>query len=301
MGFDKKTYVIPEGTTFDGDTIRVNGDVVLSNDCQMVFNVEAQRLFAGERTTIEGDVQTDGDVRIDLFSTVEGNIACGGDACIGEGTKILGRLSLKGDLDVGDNVEIRDGFTARGWINIRSPIPMVLYVLLYLLELIKRGHSEEVDRILQELQRHDQVIAVAERYLFLPQGSSVGREAVINGSLQVGADCTVTGNHTVKGNVYVAPGSAVHGSIKATGTVVIDDQVTVTGNVEGQAVTVGLATVGGDVSAKKVSLFKNADISGTVNATEGVQFFDEKKKKMAAKVQRFRENVDVVDEVAEML
>lgn len=301
MGFDTKTYVIPAGTTFDGDTIRVNGDVVLSNNCRMDFNIESQRLFAGERTTIEGDVQTDGDVRIDLFSTVEGNIACGGDTYLGEGTKILGRLSLKGDLDVGDNVEIRDGFTARGWINIRSPIPMVIYVLLYLLELIKRGHSEEVDRILQELQSTDQVIAVAERYLFLPQGSSVGTEAVINGSLQIGTDCTVTGNHTVKGNVYVAPGSTVHGSIKATGTIIIDNQVTVTGNVEGQAVTVGLATISGDVSGTTVSLFKGADIAGTVNAPEGVQFFDEKKKKMASKVQRFRENVDVVDDVAELL
>jgi len=301
MGFDKKTYIIPEGTTFDGTTIRVNGDVVLSNNCLMNFSIEGQRLFAGERTIIEGDIQTDGDVRIDLFSTVAGNIVCGADAYIGEGTIINGRLALSGDLDVGDNVDIRDGFTARGWINIRSPIPVVIYVLLYLLELIKRGHSEEVDRILKELDNTNDIIVVAEHYLFLPQGSTVGQETTINGSLQIGNNCTVSGNHTVKGNVYVASGSTVHGSLKATGTVVIDNDVNIAGNVEGKSVTIGLSTIGGNVSGTIVSIFKNADITGTVNATEGIQFFDEKKKEMAAKLQRFEEDMDVVDEVSELL
>jgi predicted acyltransferase (DUF342 family) len=301
MGFDKKTYIIPAGTTFDGSTIRVGGDVVLSNNCQIVFNIEAQRIFAGERTTIDGDIQTDSDVRIDLFSAVTGNVICGGNAYIGEGTKIGGKLSLSGDLDVGDNVEIRDGFMARGWINIRSPIPMVIYVLLYLLELVKRGHSEEVNRILKELDCTNDMIAVADHYLFLPQGSTVGQESIINGSLQLGEDCTISGNHIVKGNIYVAPGGTVHGSLKATGTVIIDNDVTIAGNVEGKSVTIGLSTIHGNVCGTTISIFKNADIEGKVNASDGVLFYDEKTKRMAAKLQRFEKEVDVVDEVSEML
>jgi len=301
MGFDKKTYIIPEGTTFDGNTVRVNGDIVLSNNCLMNFNIEGHRLFAGERTVIEGDIQTDGDVRIDFFSKVAGSIVCGANAYVGEGTIINGRLSLSGDLDVGDNVEIQGGFTARGWINIRSPIPVVIYVLLYLFELIKRGHSEEVDRILKELDSTNDMIVVAEHYLFLPQGSTVGQESIINGSLQIGKDCTISGNHTVKGNVYVASGSTIHGSLKATGTVVIENDVNIVGNIEGKSVRIGLSTVGGSVSGTIISIFKNADIAGTVNATEGIQFFDETKKKMDAKLQRFEEDMDVVDEVSEML
>jgi predicted acyltransferase (DUF342 family) len=301
MGFDKKTYLIPEGTTFDGDTIRVPGDVVLSNDSQVAFNIESQRLFAGERSTIEGNIQTDSDVRIDLFSKIAGSIACGGDAFIGEGTTINGQLSLKGDLDVGDNVEIQGGFSARGWINIRSPIPMVIYLLLYLLELIKRGHSEEVDRILKELEQNQEIIAVADNYLFLPQGSSVGGETAVNGSLQVNKGSVVTGNHMVKGDVYIASECTFHGSIKATGNVVIDNGVTIAGNVEGESITIGLAKIEGNISGKKVILYKKADVAGTINAAEGMQFFDEKRKRMAAKLQRFVENVDVVDEVAEML
>ena len=301
MGFDKKTYVIPAGTTFDGHTVRVNGDVVLSNNCELCFNIEAQRLFAGERTTIKGDIQTDSDVRIDLFSAVTGNIICGGDAYLGEGTCIQGRLSLSGDLDVGDNVEIHDGFTARGWINIRSPIPMVIYVLLYLLELVKRGHSEEVDRILHEFDCTNEMIAIADHYLFLPQGSTVSQESMINGSLQVGEDCTIAGNHTVKGNVYVGPGATVHGSLKATGTIIIDNDVTIAGSVEGKAVTVGLSTIHGDVRGTTISIFKNADIAGKVSATDGVLFYDERTKRMATKLQRFEKEVDVADEISEML
>jgi predicted acyltransferase (DUF342 family) len=301
MGFDKKTYIIPAGTTFDGPTIRVKGDVVLSNNCKICFNIEAHRLFAGERTIMEGDIQTDGDVRIDLFSSVSGNIVCGGNAYIGEGTEIDGRLALSGDLDVGDNVEIHSGFSARGWINIRSPIPMVIYVLLYLLELIKRGHSEEVDRILTELDNSNEMIAVADHFLFLPQGSVISKESIINGSLQIGENCIVIGNHSIKGNAYVAPGSTVHGSIKASGTVIIDSEVNIVGNVEGKSVTIGLSSVGGNVKGTTVSIYKNADISGKVEATNGVHFFDERTKNMAAKLRRFNERIDVVDEVSEML
>ena len=113
MAFDRKTFVIPDGTLFDGRIIKVDGDAVIGNACSLEYGIEATRFFAGERVKIKGDITTASDVRIDLFSSVEGNIMCGGDAYIGEGTSIHGKLSLKRDLDVGDNVEITEGFEAK--------------------------------------------------------------------------------------------------------------------------------------------------------------------------------------------
>lgn len=301
MGFNKKTYIVPDGTKFDGGTIYVDGDAVVGNSCQVDFSISSERLFAGERTKINGNIVTKSDVRIDLFSAVEGNISCGGDAYIADGTRINGKLSLKGDLDVGDNVEIRDGFEAKGWINIRSPIPMVIYVLLYVLELLKRGHSEEVERILQELENNDEIISISEKYMFLPNSSSIGNDAVISGGLHVGKDCVITGNHRVKGNVTVESGSTIYGSLKASGNITLEDNVKVEGNVEGSTIKVGLCKIAGGIDGKKVEIFKNAEVAGTIKAPEGVNFFDAKRKKMKKKVERFKEKVDVVDEVAELL
>ncbi|MEA2054224.1 MAG: polymer-forming cytoskeletal protein [Candidatus Thermoplasmatota archaeon] len=301
MGFDRRAYIIPDGTKFDDGTIKVDGDAVIGNSCIVDFNVESERFFAGERTKINGHIITKGDVRMDLFSAIEGDVSCGANAYIADGTKINGNLSLKGDLDVGDNVEIRDGFEAKGWINIRSPIPMVIYVLLYILELIKRGHSKEVERILQELENNNDIISISEKYFFLPNGSSVGSDAIINGRLHVGKDCVITGNHKVKGSIFVGKGSAIHGSLKSSGDVTLEDGVKVEGNVEGGFIKIGLCNIAGNVDGRKVEIFRNANVSGVIKALEGIKFFDERKKKMKKKVERFKEKVDIVDEVAELL
>ena len=301
MGFNKRTYIIPDGTKFDGGTIRVEGDAVVGNSCQVDFNISSERLFAGERAKINGDIETKSDVRIDLFSTINGNVSCGGDAYIADGTKINGKLSLKGDLDVGDNVEISDGFEAKGWINIRSPIPMVIYVLLYVLELLKRGHSEEVERILQELEKNDEIISISEKYMFLPNSSSIGNDSAISGGLHVGKNCVITGNHRVRGNVTVESGSTIYGSLKVSGNITLEDGVKVEGNVEGSAIKVGMCNIAGGIDGKKVEIFRNAEVTGTIKALEGVNFFDAKKKRMKKKVDRFNDRVDIVDEVAELL
>ena len=301
MPFDRKTYVIPDGTVFDGEVIKVDGDAVIGNSCSVDFGIEAERFFAGERVKVKGNIKTKGDVRIDLFSSIEGDIICGGNAYIGEGTSIHGKLSLKGDLDVGDNVEITEGFEAKGWINIRSPIPFIIYVFLYLIELLKRGHSEEVERILQEMEK-DEMISISEKYLFLPNASVIGNEGIIQGSLQIGKNCKVKGNYKIKGNAFVGEDSTLIGSLKCSGNIILERKAIVEGNVEGNEIIIKKGcTIGGDVRGRKIEMQKDATIGGIIKATDGITFFDEKKKRMQKKVERFAEKADVVDEVAELL
>ena len=301
MPFDRKTYVIPDRTIFDGGIIKVDGDAVIGNSCSVDFGIEAERFFAGERVKVRGNIKTQGDVRIDLFSSIEGDIICGGNAYIGEGTSIHGKLSLKGDLDVGDNVEITEGFEAKGWINIRSPIPFIIYIFLYLIELLKRGHSEEVERILQEMEK-DEMISISEKYLFLPNGSIIGNEGIIQGSLHIGKNCKVVGNYKVKGNAFVGEGSILVGSLKCSGNILLEKKVRVEGNVEGNAITIKkMCNIGGNVKGKEIEIQKDANIGGVIKAVDGITFFDEREKKMKKKVERFTEKVDIVDEVAELL
>lgn len=293
--------MIPDGTTFDGKIIKVDGDAVIGNSCSVDFGIEATRFFAGERVKVKGNIKTNGDVRIDLFSLIEGNVMCGGDAYIGEGTSIHGKLSLRGDLDVGDNVEIKEGFEAKGWINIRSPIPFIIYVFIYLIELLKRGHSEEVERILQEMEKNE-MISISERYLFLPNASTVGSDGVIQGSFHVGKKCKIFGNYRIKGNAFVDEESIVIGSLKCSGNIALEKRVKLEGTIEGDNIIVKkMCNVAGDVKGKKIEMGKDAIIGGVMKATEGIKFFDEKEKKMRKKVERFTEKVDIVDEVAELL
>lgn len=300
MGFDTTTCVIPPGTRCDGEVIQLNGDAVIGNNCIAERTIAAERCFVGERTTV-GSLSAAGDIRIDHFSRVNGDVFCGGDAYIGEGCVVDGMLRLRGDLDVGDNVKVRDGFEAQGWIHIRDPLPMVIYVLLYLFELMKRGHSEEVERILKEYEEESAVISIAEDYLFLPHGSRLGDSSDIAGGLHIGKDCHVVGNMTAQGDVAVDGGSVVAGSLRTTGTVRVGDDVRVEGSITGTDVQIGDAFIAGDIDATTVVLSPAASVVGKITAADSVAFSDGARQKMDTAVERFEEQVDVVDGVSELL
>ena len=148
MTFDRKTLVIPDDTKFEEKTIVTKGDVVIGDRCLIQYGIKTDgRIFVGEHVVIDGDLDSTNDIRADIFTRIRGNVKSGGNVYFGEKVIVDGKLSLDGDLDVGDSVEIDQGFEAKGWINIRSPIPVVIYIFIYLMQLLKMGHSEEIDRI----------------------------------------------------------------------------------------------------------------------------------------------------------
>ncbi len=101
-----------------------------------------------------------GDVRIDNFCEIHGgDVYTTADAYLGEGgVKIKGRLIVNGgDLDIGgDNVQIeKGGFEAKGWISIRNPLPVLTYLVLYLVTLLGIEKEEEISEIMQKLFGYD--------------------------------------------------------------------------------------------------------------------------------------------------
>jgi len=176
MTFDRKTLVIPEDTKFEEKTIVTKGDVVIGDRCLLQFGIKTSgRIFIGEHVVIDGDIEAEKDIRADTFSRIRGNVKSGGNVYFGEKVTVNGKLSLTGDLDVGDSVEIDQGFEAKGWINIRSPIPVVIYIFIYLMQMMKMGHSEEIDRILSEMEENDgDTIPISETFLFIPNNSMIG-------------------------------------------------------------------------------------------------------------------------------
>jgi len=306
MTFDRKTLIIPDGTKFDELTIITKGDVVIADRCLLQFGIKTDgRIFVGEHVVIDGGLEATKDIRADIFSSIGGDVKSGGNVYLGEKVNIKGTLSLKGDLDVGDSVEIEKGFEAKGWINIRSPIPIVIYMFIYLMQLLKMGHSEEIDRILGEMEENEgDIIPISETFLFIPNNSIIGvQKSKVDFNLHVGKASRVLGNYDVKGNAFIDDGSIIHGTLKSGGDVFCGKKVTVQGNIDAHSdVRVEDKTkVAGNISAEKIYLSKTASVNGTLIGKKGVSFMTPSKGKAEEKVKRFESDVDIVDEVDDML
>jgi len=234
MTFDKRTLVIPEGTKFEEKTIVTKGDVVIGDRCLIQFGIKTDgRIFIGENVIIDGNLDATNDIRVDIFSSIGGDVKSGGNVYFGEKVKVNGKLSLKGDLDVGDSVEIEKGFEAKGWINIRSPIPIVIYIFIYLLQLLKMGHSDEINRILEEIEQNDgKTIPISERFLFIPNNSIIGiQKSKIDNNIFIGKKSRILGNYEIKGNAYIENDSILHGTLNSMGDVYCGKKAVIKGNI----------------------------------------------------------------------
>ncbi len=297
MAFDKRTLVLPAGTVFEERTIVGPGDFILGNHVQCGFGLKAGgRLFTGQGARVEGDLSCDGDLRLDQSTHIEGDIVGGANVYLGERCFIKGDLALEGDLDVGDDVRIGGQLKAKGWVQKRNPVPLIIYLFIYILELLRMGQSEEVERILKEMEEsEDSEIAVDEVFLFIPDGSEIGlQSSEIKGGLEVGEGCRVLGNLTVRGDVVLGRNVTVHGALRADGDVTMDPE----SEVQGDLVSGGTATIGescqvfGAVKANAVEMYTSATVDGKVVAAEGVAFRTESQDKAVATAEEKAEEME---------
>jgi len=306
MTFDRKTCVIPDGTKFEEKTIVTKGDVVIGDRCLVQFGIKTDgRIFIGEHVIIDGNLEATNDIRVDIFSSIGGNVKSGGNVYFGEKVKVKGKLSLNGDLDVGDSVEIDKGFEAKGWINIRSPIPVVIYIFIYLIQLLKMGHSEEIDRILSEMEENNgDTIPISEIFLFIPNNSIIGvQKSKVDFNLNVGKKSKLLGNFELKGNVFIEDDSIVYGTLKSTGDVFCGKKSTIQGNIDsnGDIRVEDKVKIAGNINGNKIFLSKNATVNGELFAKEGISFMSASEKEAEEKIIRFKNDADIVDEVENML
>jgi predicted acyltransferase (DUF342 family) len=292
LPFDKHTLTLPAGTRFEEHTIVAPGDIIVGDGCTVAFGLRGQgRVFVGEKAQLLGGITAQGDVRVDHFTSVHGDVRTEGAAFLGEKVVVKGKLQAR-DLDVGDSVSIEGGFDAKGWVSIRNPVPVVMYLFIYLLQLLGQGRSEEVEKILQQLEEGDgEAIVVGQGYLYVPAGSQLGlQEGVVKGNLEVGAQCRVLANLNVRGWARLEAGSTMVGALRAAQDVHVGDGCVVEGDLECQG-TLHLGAdcrVAGSIEARKVSMVQSARIEGTVQARDGIAFVTPQSQAMVEKVEDFR-------------
>jgi len=256
---------IPDGTHIKEHDLVTDGDVLVGGQSDVELGVRGASVVAGERVTFGGDIEADGDCRLDMWCDVDGNVLVGQDAYLGERVHITGQLIVSGDLDIGDDVDIERGFEANGWIVIRNPMPTIVFLFVYLSQLLRIGEEEAAEDIMSELldddHEHDPVM--------IPRSSSVSDDAWrVSTPASVGADCRLHGNVRAE-SITVGVDTEIFGSLRAREDIAISAETTIHGDVTTRNGTVRIAantTVRGDVSADDVVLHDAAVVEGAIRA-----------------------------------
>jgi len=258
---------IPDGTTVEEHDLVTDGDVVVGGQSTVEFGVRGRSVIADERVRFGGHIEAEGDCRLDMWCDVTDNVLVGEDAYIGERVHIGGELRVAGDLDIGDDVDIEDGFEANGWIVIRNPMPTIVFLFVYLSQLLRIGEDEAAEEVLSELLGED------DEYepLLIPRGASVSDDAWrVSTPAVIGDDCRLHGNIRAE-SLEVGRDNVVFGSLRAREGVVLGKGSEIKGDVTTRDGDVRIGPgvkVWGDISADTVELHENATIDGKIRASE---------------------------------
>ena len=257
---------IPDGTTVEEHDLVTDGDVVVGGQSTVEFGVRGRSVIADERVRFGGNIEAEGDCRLDMWCDVADNVLVGEDAYIGERVHIGGELRVAGDLDIGDDVDIEEGFEANGWIVIRNPMPTIVFLFVYLSQLLRIGEDEAAEEVLSEMLGDD------EEYdpLLIPRGASVSDDAWrVSTPAVVGDDCRLHGNIRAE-SLEVGRDNVVFGSLRAREDIVLGRGSEIKGDVTTRDGDVRIGPgvkVWGDISADTVALHENATIDGKIRAS----------------------------------
>jgi predicted acyltransferase (DUF342 family) len=264
---------IPSGTTVEEHDLVADGDVIVGGRSTVEFGLRGNNVLAGEGVRIGGNVEAEADLPLDMWSDVDENVLVGRDAYVGERVHIGGQLRVAGDLDVGDDVDIEEGFEANGWIVIRNPMPTIVFLFVYLKQLMLLGEDEAAAEFAADLVDEE---AVDADPLVIPRNATVNDDAWrVSTPATIGDDCRIHGNVRAE-SIDIGERNNVFGSLRAKADIVVGEGTRVHGDVttrNGKVKIAPGAKVLGDIGCKDLELSKNAEVDGRMRARGDVQMF----------------------------
>jgi predicted acyltransferase (DUF342 family) len=262
---------LPESTELQERLLKTDQDIVIGDRCQIDYGLEGKDIVVCEFSKINGNIIASGDVRIDNWCEVAGNVFVDDDAYLGEGVKIRGKLVVHGDLDIGDNVQIEQGFEAKGWISIRNPMPVIVYIMLYLVALLGIEKEEELESVMNRLFGDEEVTKAPP--LMIPAGAVMNMQTItVPDSMTIGTGCRLHGNIKA-GSVAVLGAATLFGSLHARESVTVAEGTVVHGDLrsDGDVTIARDVRILGDVVCKRLTLHEEARVDGTIRAPEGLK------------------------------
>jgi predicted acyltransferase (DUF342 family) len=159
------------------------------------------------------------------------------------------------------------------------------------------GHSEEIERILREMEENDgNTIPISEVFLFFPNNSIISVQTVqTDGDVRIGKFCHLLGNLNVKGKVFIGDSTQIQGDIQADGEIYCGKNVTISGAIcSSGAIRIDEgAEIGSDITAQKIHLSKSAITRGTLLAKQGIVFIEPYTLPEEEPIQRVEEDLDL--------
>jgi predicted acyltransferase (DUF342 family) len=263
--------LLPDGTELQEHSIKTNRDIVIGEFCQIDYGLRGHDVYVGESSKIREYVWANGDARIGNWCEIGNDVIAKKDAYIGEGVRINGKLAVNGTLDIGEKVEIMEGFEAKGNIEVRNPMPVFLFIIIYLMTLLHIQNEKELDRILDGIVSDEE--DNLEIPLMIPARSKLNMKLfAVPSTMKIGRKCRLHGNIRA-GSIDVQQDTVIFGSLRAKNRISVTDGVTVHGNVESRS-TVYVkkgAHILGDVIARAIVLHEDAKIDGTITAPHGMR------------------------------
>jgi predicted acyltransferase (DUF342 family) len=166
-------------------------------------------------------------------------------------------------------VDIKGGFAANGNIEVRNPVPVFLFIVMYLMTLLRIENEKELDRILDHLLSEEE--ETPQMPLMIPARSKLNMKLfAVPSTMKIGRKCRLHGNIRA-GSIDVQQDTVIFGSLRARNRISIVGGVTVHGNVESGSTVKKCARVLGNVSARSIVLHEDAKIDGTITAPHGMR------------------------------
>ncbi len=261
--------IIPDYTVMEEHSIVVDGDILVGNYAELGYGLIGNSVVAGEHAKINGNILSEKDVRIDLWSEIAGDVRTKTDAYLGEFVNIKGKLHAAGSLDVGNNVKIDGGYDVKGWIIVRNPLPIVLFIFFYMMALLRMGNEEEVEKALEELFSDE---TSSNRVMSIPNRTKMDLEMIKTTSRAViGNHCRLLGNIRAR-SLSMGNQDTLFGSIRTTGGIAIGSWCTVHGNLDSrEKVRIGRnCRILGKITADSVILHETSKADGNLITANGV-------------------------------
>ncbi|MBN2734931.1 MAG: polymer-forming cytoskeletal protein [Methanomicrobiaceae archaeon] len=268
---------IPEGTELQEHTLKTGSIIIIGDRCRIDYGLSGDEVIVSEFCQIKGNICAGGDLRIDNWSEITGDVTTDGDAYLGEGVKINGRLVVLGDLDLGDNVHIDGGFEAKGWISIRNPMPVIAYIMLYLITLLGLEKEEDIENFFQKFFSDDDEEKPLP--LIIPPNSTLNMEVFsVPGTMRIGPDCRLHGNIRAQ-SANVEKNNTIFGSLGAEKDIKICENTTIHGALNSGSGNIEIeknAHILGDVRCQELLLDEESRLDGTIRAPGGVKIVRKK-------------------------
>ena len=262
---------IPDGTTVEEHDLVTDGDVVIGGRSTIEFGVRGRNVLAGEGVEFGGDIEAEADCRLDMWCDVAGNVLVGRDAYLGERVHVGGQLMVSGDLDIGDDVDIEEGFEANGWIVIRNPMPTIVFLFIYLSQLLRIGEEEAAEELFGQFAESEDP---ESEPLLIPRNATVSDDAWrVSAPARIGDGCRLHGNVRAE-SIVVGEDNNIFGSLRAREDILIGSGTRIHGDVTTRNGTVAIADdarVLGDVSCGDLELESGATVDGSMRASGQVE------------------------------